>query len=62
MVFLLIVFKNLQKQKLLTKKVENQAHELKEKQKKILDSIHYAKRIQMAFMPNSKIINKQLNK
>lgn len=61
-VFLIIVFKNLQKQKLLTKKVENQAHELKEKQKEILDSIHYAKRIQMAIMPNSKIINKQLNK
>jgi tetratricopeptide (TPR) repeat protein len=61
-VFLIIVFKNLQKQKLLTKKVENQAEELKEKQKEILDSIHYAKRIQMAIMPNLTLIRKHLNK
>lgn len=58
--FLIIVFKNLQKQKLLTKRVEKQAKELKEKQKEILDSIHYAKRIQMAIMPNKKFLNKHI--
>ena len=33
-----------------------------EKQKEILDSIHYAKRIQQALLPNEKIIAKILNK
>ena len=33
-----------------------------EKQKEILDSIHYAKRIQSALMPNKLQLAKELNK
>ena len=33
-----------------------------EKQKEILDSINYAKRIQMALLPNEKYIERNLNK
>lgn len=33
-----------------------------EKQKEILDSIHYAKRIQQSLMPTGKYIDKQLRK
>ena len=33
-----------------------------ERQKEILDSIHYAKRIQTALMPHEKLINKNLNR
>ena len=42
-----------------------QKHLVDEKQKEILDSIHYAKRIQTALMPSEKYIDKclkQLNK
>jgi len=33
-----------------------------EKQKEIIDSIHYAKRIQTALLPNEKRIDKELKK
>ncbi len=45
--------------------IEEQHEELKEKQKEIVDSIHYAKRIQNSLMPTEKYIDKnlkQLNK
>jgi hypothetical protein len=35
---------------------------VEEKQKEILDSINYAKRIQMALLPNEKYIDKSLNR
>jgi hypothetical protein len=33
-----------------------------EKQREVLDSIHYAKRIQTAHLPNDKFIEKQLTR
>jgi hypothetical protein len=41
--------------------VEHQKKEVEEKQKEILDSIHYAKRIQRALITNEKYITKKLN-
>ena len=35
---------------------------VEEKQREILDSIHYAKRIQMALMPNENYISKKMKK
>lgn len=40
--------------------IEFQHAELKEKQKEILDSIHYAKRIQISLMPTDKYIDKNI--
>ena len=44
------------------KVVEEQKHLVDEKQKEILDSIHYAKRIQTALLPSEKYIDKSFNK
>lgn len=40
--------------------IEEQKHLVEEKQKEILDSIHYAKRIQRALMPTERYIDKTL--
>jgi len=61
-VFAGYVFKTLRatrKQKIL---IEYKNKEIEEKQKEILDSIHYAKRIQTALIPSDKYIEKSLNK
>ncbi len=42
--------------------VENQKQIIEEKQKEVLDSIHYAKRIQNALLPNEKYITKNLSR
>jgi tetratricopeptide (TPR) repeat protein len=42
--------------------VEKQKELVEEKQKAILDSIHYAKRIQQSLLPTKKYIDKNLNK
>ncbi len=42
--------------------IEKQKHEVEEKQKEILDSIRYAKRIQTALITNENYIASQLNK
>ncbi|MGZ3903541.1 MAG: tetratricopeptide repeat protein [Bacteroidia bacterium] len=44
------------------KAVEIQKELVEEKQREILDSIHYAKRIQMALLPQEKYISKKLKK
>lgn len=44
------------------KEVEQQKQLIEEKQKEVLDSIHYAKRIQMALLPSDKLIEKALKK
>lgn len=44
------------------KAVEMQKELVEEKQREILDSIHYAKRIQMALLPPEKYISKKLKK
>jgi hypothetical protein len=41
--------------------VEKQKNLVEEKQKDILDSIHYAKRIQQSLLPTEKYIEKKLN-
>jgi len=67
LLFLLYVFYNLfkskQKNKLIQKQkqeVENQKHIVEEKQKEILDSIHYAKRLQEAILPPLKFIDEHV--
>ncbi len=44
------------------KNLEEKNKLIEEKQKEILDSIHYAKRIQQALLPTQKYISKNLNK
>ena len=50
--------KNLVKQKM---DIEVQKHLVDEKQKEILDSIHYAKRIQQALLPQEKYLDRLIN-
>ena len=57
--FLYRRFKLTQKQKHI---IEQQKHLVEEKQKEILDSIHYAKRIQSSLMPTEKYIAKSLSR
>jgi adenylate cyclase len=45
-----------------TKEIGKQHEELQIKNKEIVDSIHYAKRIQQALLPNEKYIDKHLKK
>lgn len=49
-----------QKVETRTQELENEKKHVEEKQKEILDSIHYAKRIQNALLPNEKFIDKKL--
>ncbi len=42
--------------------VEQQKHLVEEKQREVMDSIHYAKRIQEALMPSTKNVNKNLER
>lgn len=69
LIFLGYVFRSFrQKQKaniIITrqkKEVEQQKSLIEEKQKEILDSIHYARRIQHSLLPNEKIIHKLLQR
>ena len=68
-IFAAYVFKTLsvtRKQKAVIEhkniETELQKKEIEMKQKEILDSIHYAKRIQTALIPSVKYIDKSLNK
>jgi tetratricopeptide (TPR) repeat protein len=67
--FSMFIFRGLQKIKvanqIITKQkqlVEQQKDILEEKQKEILDSIRYAKRIQQSLLPSEKYIERELNK
>ena len=51
----------LQKQK-ANIEITKQKEIIEEKQKEILDSIHYAKRIQTALLPSEKYIGRNLNR
>lgn len=57
-------FRITKKQKMIIEEqktiVEKQKHLVEEKQKEILDSIHYAKRIQQSLLPTEKYIEKNL--
>jgi hypothetical protein len=57
--FLFSRFKVTQKQKVI---IEMQKSIVDEKQKEILDSIHYAKRIQQSLLPSDKYIEKNLKR
>ncbi len=58
----LIITKQKEEVELAKSIIEHQKREVEEKQKEILDSIHYAKRIQTALITNEKYIEKSLNK
>ena len=51
----------LQKQK-ANVEITNQKHVIEQKQKEILDSIYYAKRIQMVLLPSEKLIERDLER
>jgi len=59
-------FKITQKQKRIIESqkhlVEHQKQIVDEKQREILDSIHYARRIQMALIPSEKIVASIINR
>lgn len=68
-VFAVFVFRSLRithKQKIIIEQknaeTEHQKKEIEDKQKAILDSIHYAKRIQQAQIPSEKMIDKYLTR
>ncbi|MBL7883192.1 MAG: tetratricopeptide repeat protein [Bacteroidia bacterium] len=67
--FAIFIFRSLkttQKQKVIIQEqksiVEHQKHLVEEKQKEIIDSINYAKRIQMSILPSEKYIERIINK
>ena len=67
--FLIFVFNRFRVTNKQKKIIEEQKHlvdeafeKLAEKNKEVLDSIHYAKRIQVALLPNEKYINRNLHK
>jgi tetratricopeptide (TPR) repeat protein len=59
---LFLVYRNLKQTKKQKKLIENQKSVLEEKQKEILDSIKYAKRIQMALLTSEIYIEKSLKR
>jgi tetratricopeptide (TPR) repeat protein len=61
-VFSVIIYRSLQKNKNANKIITMQKHVVEEKQKEILDSIHYAKRIQQSLLPTEKYIEKSVKK
>jgi len=68
-IFAVFIFRSLKttqkKKKIIQEQkyiVEHQKHLVEEKQKEIIDSINYAKRIQLSILPNDKYIERNLNK
>jgi tetratricopeptide (TPR) repeat protein len=64
-VIFISLLKNKEKNRIITEQkrlVEDQNKIVEEKQKEVLDSIHYAKRIQTALITSEKYIEKNLNK
>ena len=66
LIFMINRFRITQRQKALIQKqkvfVDEAYEKLHEKNKEVLDSIHYAQRIQKALITSEKYIDKQLNK
>jgi tetratricopeptide (TPR) repeat protein len=56
------IFRSLKLTRKQKKIIENQKMIVEEKQKEILDSIHYAKRIQKSLLPTERYIEKELNR
>jgi tetratricopeptide (TPR) repeat protein len=61
-VFSIFIYRSLRKNKHANKIITAQKHLVEEKQKEILDSIHYAKRIQQSLMPTEKYIERNVSK
>jgi tetratricopeptide (TPR) repeat protein len=66
-IFSVFIYRSLRRNKEANKiisvqkqEVENQKHIIEEKQKEVLDSIHYAKRIQKALITNENYIHKKI--
>ena len=62
LVFAGFVFRSLRITRRQKQLIEQQKHLVEEKQKEILDSIHYARRIQTALLPTEKYIDKTLKR
>ncbi len=62
LILALVVFRSYCQKQKANIEITGQKHVIEEKQKEILDSIHYAKRIQTALITNEKYIEKSLNK
>ncbi len=60
--FSIFMFRSLQENKKKNKIITHQKHLVDEKQKEILDSIHYAKRIQTALLPHETYIARVLGR
>jgi hypothetical protein len=62
LVFSIVIFKNLQDKRKVNKIILAQKVLVEEKQKEILDSIKYAKRIQHTLLPSEKYVERNLNR
>lgn len=62
LIFTFFIYRSLQSNKKARSIIARQKELVEEKQAEILDSIHYAKRIQQAQIPSEKMIDKQLKK
>ncbi|HEY4798760.1 MAG TPA: tetratricopeptide repeat protein [Bacteroidia bacterium] len=62
LLFAVVIFRNLQENKKKNKIIQMQKDLVEVKQKGILDSIKYAKRIQQALLPSEKYIDKHLKR
>ncbi|MES2761359.1 MAG: tetratricopeptide repeat protein [Bacteroidota bacterium] len=60
--FTVYVYKNYKEKQKINVEITKQKHIIEEKQKEILDSIYYAKRIQTALITSEKYIERNLNK
>ncbi len=58
--FAIFAYRSLIQKKRSNEKISHQKHIIEEKQKEILDSIHYAKRIQQCLLPNEKYVHRVL--
>ncbi len=62
LVLAIVVFRSYRQKQKANIEITAQKHTIEEKQKEILDSIHYAKRIQTALITSEKYISKNLEK
>lgn len=60
--FAVYVYRSLKEKQRINVEITQQKHVIEEKQKEILDSIYYAKRIQTALITSEKYIERNLNK
>lgn len=61
-IFAYFIFRNYKKEKLSKETITVQKAMIEEKQKEIIDSIKYAKRIQMSLLASEKYIQKSIEK